>query len=213
MMTAPIVTSPQNNLKQRRIGLTGGIATGKTTVSEYLAQQYRLPVLDADHYARQVVEPGSPVLASLVQRYGAEILRQDGTLDRPQLGQIIFQDVEERRWLEAQIHPLVQQCFEQTLTELREEPIVVLAIPLLFETGYHLTPLVTETWVVSCTLQQQCDRLMQRNSLTLREAQSRIEAQYPLPDKCALADWVLDNSSSVTELHQQIDRALGDLPL
>ncbi|MGA1408569.1 MAG: dephospho-CoA kinase [Prochlorotrichaceae cyanobacterium] len=212
-MTAASVTSPQNNLKQRRIGLTGGIATGKTTVSEYLAQQYRLPILDADHYARQVVEPGSPVLVSIVQRYGHGMLRQDGTLDRPQLGQIIFQDVEERRWLEAQIHPLVQQCFEQTLRELAEEPIVVLAIPLLFETGYHLTPLVTETWVVSCTLQQQCDRLMQRNSLTLQDAQTRIEAQYPLSDKCALADWVLDNSSSVAKLHRQIDRALGNWAL
>jgi len=197
-----------HNQKQRRIGLTGGIATGKTTVSRYLEQKYQLTVLDADRYARQVVEPGSPVLVSIVQRYGSGILLENGTLDRPQLGRIIFEDVAERCWLEAQIHPLVQRCFEQALTQREAEPIVVLAIPLLFETGYHLTPLVTETWVVFCTAQQQRDRLMARNQFTATEAQVRIEAQYPLEDKCALADWVLDNTTTLAALYQNIDRAL-----
>ena len=198
-------------MNQRRIGLTGGIATGKTTVSGYLEQTYQLPVLDADRYARQGVDPGSAALEAIVQRYGAEILLPGGDLDRSRLGQIIFADGTERRWLEALIHPWVQQCFQRDLAE-RGEPIVVLAIPLLFETGYHLTPWVTETWVVSCSPQQQLDRLRARNGLSLLEAQARIEAQLALSEKCKLADVVLDNRGSLEDLYAQVDRALSGVP-
>lgn len=195
---------------QRRIGLTGGIATGKTTVSQYLEQTHQIPVLDADLYARQGVEPGSKALGEIIKRYGAGILLPEGHLDRLQLGQIIFQDQEERRWLEALIHPWVEQCFQRDLAQRSEQPIVVLAIPLLFETGYHLTSWVTETWVVYCTPSQQLDRLMQRNTLSRPEAQARIAAQLSLDDKCALADWVFENTGSLKDLYDQIDRALTD---
>ncbi len=195
-------------LNQRRIGLTGGIATGKTTVSGYLEQAYQLPVLDADRYARQGVDPGSAALEAIVQRYGAGMLLPGGTLDRARLGQIIFADTAERRWLEALIHPWVQQCFQRDLAA-REEAIVVLAIPLLFETGYHLSGWVTETWVVYCDRLQQLDRLRARNGLSLPEAQARIEAQMDLGEKCRLADLVLDNRGSLEDLYAQVDRALA----
>jgi dephospho-CoA kinase len=195
-------------LNQRRIGLTGGIATGKTTVSGYLEQAYQLPVLDADRYARQGVDPGSAALEAIVQRYGAGMLLPEGTLDRARLGQIIFADTAERRWLEALIHPWVQQCFQRDLAA-REEAIVVLAIPLLFETGYHLSGWVTETWVVYCDRLQQLDRLRARNGLSLPEAQARIEAQMDLGEKCRLADLVLDNRGSLEDLYAQVDRALA----
>jgi dephospho-CoA kinase len=195
-------------VNQRRIGLTGGIATGKTTVSHYLEQAYHLPVLDADVYARQGVEPGSPALGEIVQRYGKEILLPGGDLDRSHLGKIIFEDAAERQWLEALIHPWVRQCFQRDLAQ-HEEAIVVLAIPLLFETGYHLTPWVTETWVVYCSPQQQLDRLRERNGLSTPEAQARIDAQLSLREKCRLADVVLENTGSLKDLYTQVDRALA----
>jgi dephospho-CoA kinase len=203
--------------KQRRIGLTGGIATGKTTVSDYLGQVYHLRVLDADVYARQGVVSGSLALGEIVRRYGEGILLPGGDLDRAQLGKIIFEEAAERRWLESLIHPWVEQCFQRDLAQTPSpaetpEPIVVLAIPLLFETGYHLSPWVTETWVVYCSPQQQLNRLRERNRLSLAEAQSRIEAQFPLEEKCRLADVILDNGGSLEDLYAQVDRALAHIP-
>ena len=91
---------------QRIIGLTGGIATGKSTVSDYLQKKHRLPVLDADDYARRAVEPGSPILEAVANRFGAAILRPDGRLDRSRLGEVVFSHPAERQWLEQQIHPM-----------------------------------------------------------------------------------------------------------
>lgn len=178
-------------------------------MSQYLQQSHQVPVLDADLYARQGVEPGLKAFEEVVRRYGAGILLPEGQIDRSQLGRIIFHDRDERRWLEALIHPWVEQCFQQGLAQHWEQPIVVLAIPLLFETGYHRSPWVTETWVVYCTPQQQRDRLMDRNGLSSLEAQARIEAQLPVADKCAMADWVLENTGSLRDLYTQIDRALA----
>jgi len=188
---------------KRIIGLTGGISTGKTTVSNYLADVYKLPVLDADVYARNAVQPGSPLLDKIAARYGSNILLPDGTLDRPQLGEIIFRNPEERQWLENIIHPEVRDRFLAAIQQLSET--IVLVVPLLFEA--HMTDLVTEIWVVSCDRQQQIDRLMQRNALSVEQAQARINAQMPLEEKCQQADIILDNSSSREMLLRQVDAA------
>ncbi|MGB0560600.1 MAG: dephospho-CoA kinase [Spirulinaceae cyanobacterium] len=198
---------------QHRLGLTGSIATGKSTVSDYLAQRYHLPVLDADEFARAAVQLGSPVLEAIATRYGPQFLQANGNLDRARLGQIVFSDAQERQWLEAQIHPLVRDRFHQTLAQLSDgpnpQPLVVLSIPLLFEAS--LTDLVTEIWVVSCTPSQQLDRLMARNRLTQQQAQQRIQSQLPLAQKCAAADLVLDNSESRDRLYAQIDDRISQL--
>ncbi|MBC6476649.1 MAG: dephospho-CoA kinase [Hormoscilla sp. GM7CHS1pb] len=188
---------------KRIIGLTGGISTGKTTVSNYLKNVYKLPVLDADVYARDAVQPGSPVLDKITARYGSNILLFDGTLDRPQLGEIIFRNPSERRWLEDIIHPEVRDRFLAAIHQLSET--IVLVVPLLFEA--QMTDLVTEIWVVSCDRQQQIDRLMQRNSLSLEQAQARINAQMSIEEKCQQADIILDNSSSREMLLRQVDAA------
>ncbi len=189
----------------RIIGLTGGISTGKTTVSHYLASAYELPVLDADIYAREAVQPGSPVLKAISERYGSDILLPDGTLNRRQLGQIIFSNPDERRWLEQQIHPYVRDHLLEAIHELLSQT-VVLVVPLLFEAG--MTDLVTEIWVVRCSQQQQLERLMQRDHLTLEQAQPRINSQLPIEEKAARADVVLDNSSTLEALLKQVDTAL-----
>lgn len=190
---------------KRIIGLTGGIGTGKTTVANYLANRYQLPVLDADIYAREAVQPGSPILNQIFERYGVAVKLPDGTLDRKQLGEIIFSYPDEKRWLEQQIHPYVRDRFQFELDTL-VAPTVVLVIPLLFEAG--MTDLVTETWVVSCSPEQQLHRIMERDRLSPEQAQARINNQLPLPEKVARADIVLDNSSTPDALLKQVDLAL-----
>ncbi|HEY9738434.1 MAG TPA: dephospho-CoA kinase [Trichocoleus sp.] len=191
---------------QRIIGLTGGIATGKSTVSRYLQEHYGIPVLDADDYARDAVAVGSPILAAIAQRYGASVLLPDTQLNRAKLGEIIFNNPLEKTWVEQQIHPFVRQQFAQAMAELTETPIVVHAIPLLFEA--NLTDQVSEIWVVACMPEQQQQRLIARNQLTAEQAQARIASQMPLAEKIARADVVLDNSASLEALFGQIDRAL-----
>ncbi|MEM9120604.1 MAG: dephospho-CoA kinase [Cyanobacteria bacterium P01_F01_bin.56] len=191
---------------QRIIGLTGGIATGKSTVAHYLETHHKLPVLDADIYSRQAVALGSPILRAIAQRYGPTILQADGTLDRAQLGQLIFQDATEKIWLEQQIHPFVRQCFADDMARHALALIVVQVIPLLFEA--NLTDQVTEVWVVSCAAITQQQRLMARNQLSPAAAKMRIQNQWPLAQKAERADVVLNNESTLGQLYQQIDTAL-----
>jgi dephospho-CoA kinase len=190
----------------RLIGITGGIGTGKSTVTNYLQVRYNLPIWDADLYARSAVAISSPILVAISQRYGTDILQPDGTLDRHHLGKIIFGDLAERQWLESQIHPYVRNCFEMEISRLRSDGTAVLAIPLLFEA--NMTDLVTEIWVVSCDQSTQLERVMARDRSTAAEAQVRIDSQMSLSEKIVLADVNLDNSANITELERQIDSQL-----
>ncbi len=194
----------------RLIGLTGGIATGKTTVSNYLANVYQLPILDADIYAREVVIPGSTILARMVERFGDRVLLADGSLNRREVGNIVFSDLGELRWLEKQIHPLVRDRFLQEIHTYISRQIqdmqpltLVLAVPLLFEA--KMTDLVTEIWVVYCPLGQQLERLVKRDGINLNQAEARINSQMSLAEKCQKADVVLDNSNTLESLLKQVD--------
>lgn len=192
------------------IGLTGGISTGKTTVSNYLSSKYNLPVLDADIYAREAVVPSSPILQDIFDRWGNTLENADGTLNRKALGEIIFKDPTAKQWLESKIHPFVRERFQQELTKLQQEghhQTVVFAIPLLFEA--KLTHLVTEIWVVYCDRATQIARLQARNQLTPEQALARINNQLPIEQKIAQADYVLDNNDTTAELHAQCDALLG----
>ncbi|MEQ9370685.1 MAG: dephospho-CoA kinase [Coleofasciculus chthonoplastes F3-SA18-01] len=191
---------------KRIIGLTGGIGTGKTTVSNYLADIYQLPILDADIYARDAVQPGSSVLNRIIARYGSDMQLADGTLNRKRLGEIVFPNPKERQWLEQQIHPYVRDRIKSQLNIL-ESPTVVVVIPLLFEA--NMTDLVTEIWVVRCSEEQQIQRIRERDRLSLKQAQSRLNSQLPLAEKVARADMVLDNSYTRDSLLQQVDQALA----
>jgi len=266
---------------QRRIGLTGGIASGKSSVGRRLAER-GLPLLDADVYAREVLAPGSPGARAVIARYGERVRLQtphnqsaptetaaaigaesaaeaarvgsdssldsrpptngceggewagaaspqespgpvaerpgpgashppghaDGAavIDRAALGRIVFADPEERRWLEALVHPLVRQRIEAELTALAEAPVVVLVIPLLFEVG--LEGLCSEIWLVDCEPEQQLQRLMARDGLSDADARARLNAQWPLARKRPLADVVIDNRGGPQALVEQVVRAL-----
>ena len=187
------------------IGLTGGIATGKSTVANYLATTYNLPILDADIYARDAVSVASPILSQIAEKYGTEIILNDGNLNRSKLGEIIFHQPEERYWVESVIHPYVRKCFDQDIKESSANTLI-LVIPLLFEA--NLENLVNQIWVVSCSPQQQQQRLIERNNLTAEQAAARINSQLPIAEKIARADVVLDNSANLESLLQQIDKVL-----
>ncbi|NMF57351.1 dephospho-CoA kinase [Pseudanabaena yagii] len=190
-------------MNQRIIGITGGIATGKTTVSNYLHDTYGLPILDADIYARQALTGDR--LAKLSDRYGKLILDEQGNLDRRKLGAIVFESVSERKWLEALIHPYVQECLINEANRLAPST-VVMVIPLLFES--KMEDLVTETWAIACDPQQQLKRLMNRNHLLESEAKQRISSQMSQSEKIELADVVIVNSDNTEELFFQVDNAL-----
>ncbi len=193
----------------RVIGLTGGVGMGKTTVSDYLHQRYDLPILDADLYARQAVAPDSVLLQQIAERYGRQILKPDGSLDRSRLGNLIFNNRAERQWLEQQIHPFVRQQMQQGLSQLAEsgQDTAVLVVPLLFEA--RMTDLATEIWVVYTADQQQVERLQQRDQLQLDQVQARINSQMPIQRKLAQADVVLENTSSPEALFEQVDQAIA----
>ena len=195
-------SSPRWSGPQRRIGLTGGIASGKSTVARWLEQQ-GLPVLDADVYAREALAPGSAGAAAVVERYGDAVRAKgsdpgSGVLDRGALGQIVFREPQERQWLEQLVHPLVRQRFNAELEALAAQPTVVLVIPLLFEAG--LETLCSEVWLVDCEPAQQLQRLMERDGLGEAAAQDRIQAQWPMERKRALADRVIDNRKDPSSL-------------
>ena len=192
----------------RIIGLTGGIATGKSTVSNYLSTQHNIPVLDADVYAKESVVKGSPILQEIFQHFGKHLKLQDGTLNRAALGNIIFTNPDAKQWLESKIHPFVRDRFKQELAKINSDT-VVMAIPLLFEA--NLTHLVTEIWVVNCDRQTQLTRLQKRNNLTEKQASDRIDSQIPLKEKIARADFVLHNDSTLEHLYQQCDAEIKTL--
>lgn len=190
-----------------KLGLTGGIATGKTTISNYL-KSIDIPVLDADEYARKVVEPGTPGLAEITNTFGEQVLRADGSLNRKLLGQIVFNDSSARQTLNDITHPRIQQMMADELHRLAEQqiPLVILDIPLLLENKNVAG--ADAVMVVTIPESLQLTRLMQRNNLTEKEAQSRISAQMPLVEKEKLADFVIDNSGTISSTQKQVEKVI-----
>jgi dephospho-CoA kinase len=208
VIRASLIRARFQGSEQRRIGLTGGIATGKSTVGQLLGGRFGLPVLDADLYARGALAPGCPAALAVLARYGEPVVATaDGAIDRAALGRIVFTDPLERRWLERLVHPLVRQRFEGELRRLAREPVVVLMIPLLFEAG--LESLCSEVWLVTCRPESQLRRLIERDGLPEQEARARIAAQWPLVRKQALADRLINNDGDPEALEQQLAAALA----
>ncbi|MDS3862384.1 dephospho-CoA kinase [Thermosynechococcaceae cyanobacterium BACA0444] len=190
------------------LGITGGIATGKSTVAHYLAQAHAVPILDADDLARKAVAPGSEILQRIQVHFGPGVLDQHGALRRETLGNLVFNNPQERQWLESQIHPFVrQQLIIQAQALLGTHDQVVMVIPLLFEAA--MRDLVDLVWVVALAPELQLSRLMARNHLTLDQAIARVQSQMPLSEKIKQADWVFDNQGTLADLYQQIDQAWG----
>jgi dephospho-CoA kinase len=185
------------------IGLTGGIASGKSTVSAMFADM-GITVIDADIEARLAVEPGEKAYNDIVSQFGAEILEEEGAINRQKLGSIIFNNEDKRLLLNSIVHPAVRERMAQKreLAEKAKEKAIVLDIPLLFES--KLTGLVEKIILVYVDEETQLERLMKRNGFSEAEALSRIKSQMPLKDKVKLADAVIDNGGSIEETRQHL---------
>lgn len=187
----------------RVIGLTGGIACGKSTVAAIL-RELGAPVIDADELARRVVEPGSPGFAEVVQRFGREVVGPDGALDRKKLGAIVFADPEARRDLNAITHPRIAAASQAEMVQLAAAgaAIVIYEAALLVENKIHLG--LQGLIVVAAPPEVQLARLIARDRLSEAEAAARIASQLPLADKLAVADWVVDNGGDVDDTRRQV---------
>lgn len=193
------------------VGLTGGIATGKSTVAD-LFRRFGAAVIDADQLARDVVQPGKPAWREIVKCFGKRVLLPDWTIDRPALGSIVFRNRRKLRRLERIIHPRVareQQRRARRIARRTPNAIIIYEVPLLFEAGVNTR--VDKIIVVTADRETQVARLKQRNGLTRRQAFQRIRSQMPLAEKARRADIVLDGTKSKSLLSREIRRLVRDL--
>lgn len=189
------------------LGLTGGIACGKSTVSSHL-RELGAPIVDADAIAIALAEKGQPVYNAFVEHFGPEIaLGPDGSLNRAAIGEMVFRDKEERRWMDSMTHPLIRSEVENRLKGLvgKGTAIAVADVPLLFEAGWE--NLCEVVWVVSVSPRVQLARLMKRNGLSEKLARDRINSQMALAEKLRRADTVIDNSGTIEETRRLVLKA------
>jgi dephospho-CoA kinase len=185
-----------------RVGLTGGIGSGKSTVSEMLAERGAV-VIDSDRLAREVVEPGTPGLQAVVEEFGGEVLTESGELDRPALGRLVFDDSGARARLEAIIHPLVRARARELESAAPDGAVVVHDVPLLVETGQ--ADKFDAVVVVDAGVDTQVARLAEARGMTAAEARARISAQATREQRRAAADHVIVNDGSLEDLRRQVD--------
>ena len=188
------------------IGLTGGIACGKSTVSTAL-RALGAEIIDADALAHELSQPHQPLYNAYVQHFGREIVTENGTLDRAAIARRVFADPAVRAEVDAIAHPLIRMAAEERLRAARDENkrAAVLDVPLLFEAGWDA--LADETWVVALPREEQLKRLLARDkAMDEGEARARIAAQMPLAEKCARADVIVDNSGTKEEIREYIGK-------
>lgn len=192
------------------IGLTGGIASGKSTVSNYLMHK-GLKIIDADKIAREIVSIGSEGLKAIVDHFGEDMLLEDGNLNRKKLGSIVFSDPEKLKMLNGITHPLINKkiiaCFDR-FREMGEE-VIIFDCPLLFEGGYQ--KLCDETWLVAVEKDLQIERIILRDSLSKEEALNIINSQMGIEDKKKLADRIIENNTDVLKLYDKIESILSEV--
>ena len=188
----------------RIIGLTGGIASGKSTVAKIL-EKHGAIVIDADQLAREVVAPGEAAYYDIIAAFGDGILNDDHTINRTALGKIVFADPEARRRLENITHPAIGKRAEEKLAELKRggERAVFYMAPLLIEAG--ATSRVDEIWVVYIDTEEQIKRVMERDKITAEEARQKIAAQMPMEEKRRYGSVVIDNRGSLDQLEKRVE--------
>jgi len=185
-----------------KIGLTGGIGCGKTTVAN-LFEALSVPVVDADQIARELVAKGQPALNKIAREFGPDILTEEGSLNRQKLKNIIFADAGRKQKLESILHPLVYQAIENELARI-DAPYCLIAIPLLFET--RMTSLVDRVLVVDCPLEAQIERVQKRDHLPVEMIRSIIASQVSRAFRRARADDLIDNSETAIPLAEQVKK-------
>lgn len=191
-----------------RVGLTGGIASGKSSVARILAEQGAV-VIDADQLAREVVERGTPGLARVVEAFGPEVLTPEGDLDRPAVGRLVFGDEEKRRVLEGIVHPLVFERYAELEQNAPEGAVVVHDIPLLAESGRAEG--FDAVLVVDAPPELQIERMLRDRGMTREDAEARIAAQATREQRLAIATHVIENTGTLADLEARVLEVLTDL--
>ncbi|MGW6154816.1 dephospho-CoA kinase [Streptomyces sp. NPDC055144] len=191
-----------------KVGLTGGIGAGKSEVSRLLVERGAV-LIDADRIAREVVEPGTPGLAAVVEAFGSDVLAPDGSLDRPALGSIVFADADRLAVLNSIVHPLVGARSAELEAAATGDSVVVLDVPLLAENG--LAPLYDVVVVVDASPETQLDRLVRLRGMSEEDARARMAAQATRDKRLDIADIVIDNDVPLDELHRRVDAVWADL--
>ncbi|MBW1820510.1 MAG: dephospho-CoA kinase [Deltaproteobacteria bacterium] len=193
------------------VGLTGGIASGKSTVSDML-EKLGAPLIDFDLIARQVVEPGTHGLEAIANYFGKQILTEDGTLDRKKLSEIVFQDFEKRKKLESFIHPpIYEEFFKQIGAIATKDPdaVIQVSIPLLIE--LNMQNAFDNLIIVYVSQKTQVERLVQRDGISIKEATNILKSQLPIDEKVGFANFVINNENSVEETKKQVDKVWREL--
>jgi len=185
-----------------KVGLTGGIGCGKSTVAKIFAD-LNIPVIDADQIAHRLVEKGQPALARIQQEFGASILSPDGLLNRRHLREIVFSDLTQKQKLESILHPLIYKTIQAELEQL-VAPYCIVSIPLLFETD--MTRLVDRILVIDCPVETQIERVKTRDNLTVERIQSIVDNQVSRAYRIAKADDLIDNSTTDYRLAEQVKK-------
>jgi dephospho-CoA kinase len=192
------------------LGLTGGIATGKSTVAKMFIDA-NIPLIDTDKIARSLLDKGTETYDEIIKFFTDDILLTNNEINRKKLGRIIFANAQKRKKLNDIVHPKVKEIVETELVKYQklDKQVVVIDVPLLFETNYH--HIVDKTIVVYTTPQEQLKRLIERDIITKEYAQMKINAQMSLGDKVDMADYVIDNSFSILNTKKDFNKILEDL--
>ncbi|MDO5022694.1 MAG: dephospho-CoA kinase [Eubacteriales bacterium] len=190
------------------LGLTGGIASGKSNVARVL-KSFGCDVIDADEISRNITADNGIALPLIEKHFGSEVMNPDGTLNRKELANIVFSDGEKLELLNSITHPLICKIMRQTMEDLKNSPVICLEVPLLFETGWD--KYCDETWVVYTSYENQLARLMKRNYLTFRDAKLRIDAQMSTEERLFRSDESIDTSFSYKYTRHRVEKLWNDL--
>ena len=188
---------PKLKNKQRRIGLTGGIASGKSTIANYIKKYRDIPILDADQYSKELIKPKGNCYKKVVAYFGPQIVDENSSvneINRELLKKIIFENSIHRKWIQNLLHPLIKEKMIEKCNQFDKNKILLLVIPLLFEAKF--TDICTEIWLVKCPKEVQKKRLMKRNIISENEAEKIINLQLNFEDKSKFSDVILDNSDN-----------------
>ena len=203
-----ILQKLKNN--QRRIGLTGGIGSGKSTIANYIRKHKNIPILDADNFSRELIKPNTYGYKKILEYFGNQIIDSkndsDSAINRKLLRKIIFNDSESKKWIEELLHPLIKERMIEECSQCKNHQTILLVIPLLFEANFE--NICTEIWLVKCSNEVQKERLITRDKISEKEAHKMINLQMGFEEKRKLSDIILDNSDDQNKWINKIKELL-----
>ena len=190
---------------QRRIGLTGGIASGKSTITDYIRKNKKIPILDADNLSRQLIKPNTLEYKKILEYFGNKIIDKYSpkkAINKKLLRSIIFENEKAREWIQNLLHPLIKEKMIKECNQYKDNKVILLVVPLLFEAKFE--DICTEIWLVKCTKEEQIKRLVKRDKISKEEACEIIKFQMSFETKTKLSDVILDNSNKTNQWISQI---------